>query len=136
MLRKLIVLSVLSFGLSLTWGSSPQVVEAQGNTKGNNEGRKLFMQYCVNCHGMDAKGTGPMAKLLKKAPANLTKIEKENGKFPFARIERTISGEQEIESHGTREMPVWGSYLRRKHGHGFAKLEIYNLTKYVESIQE
>lgn len=136
MLRKLIVSSLLLLGLIVTWVTSPQLVEAQNKNKASAEGRKLFMQYCVNCHGVDAKGTGPVAKLLKKAPADLTKIEKENGKFPFTRIERTISGADMIESHGTREMPVWGEYLRQRHGHGFATLEIYNLTKYIESIQQ
>lgn len=99
-------------------------------------GRKLFVRYCSTCHGLDAKGNGPSAKALKKTPANLTKIEKENGKFPSERVRRTISGEDENEAHGSRDMPIWGSILRRNGGEGFAKLEIYNLTKYLESIQE
>jgi hypothetical protein len=41
-----------------------------------------------------------------------------------------------LESHGSRDMPVWGTILRRKSGPGFATLEIYNLTKYIESIQQ
>lgn len=133
MLRKSLLLSALSFGLLMAFSS---FLAAKPEVKASAEGRKLFMQYCVTCHGTDAKGTGPTAKLLKKAPADLTKVEKENGKFPFTRIERTISGADMMESHGSREMPVWGPYLRRKSGPGFATLEIYNLTKYIESIQQ
>ncbi|MBS1812615.1 MAG: cytochrome c [Acidobacteria bacterium] len=138
MLQKLFVLTILTLGVAVSMYSlsTPLSAEAQSKGKSNSEGRKLFLQNCVTCHGADAKGTGPMAKLLKKAPADLTKVEKENGKFPFARVERTISGADMLESHGTRDMPVWGTVLRRKHGHGFATLEIYNLTKYIESIQE
>ncbi|MFN7926502.1 MAG: cytochrome c [Blastocatellia bacterium] len=137
MLRKSIVLSLLSVGLLLFLSSlsaTPGILAKE--EKGNSPGKKLFQQYCVTCHGTDAKGNGPTAKLLKKAPADLTKIEKENGKFPFARVERTIAGTDMLESHGTRDMPVWGTVLRRKSGAGFATLEIYNLTKYIESIQQ
>ncbi|HEX4947264.1 MAG TPA: cytochrome c [Blastocatellia bacterium] len=109
---------------------------AEPSQKTNGTGRKLFMQYCATCHGTDAKGTGPTAKLLKKAPADLTRIEKENGKFPFSRVQRVIAGDDMLESHGSRDMPVWGTILRRKSGPGFATLEIYNLTKYLESIQQ
>lgn len=138
MIRKLICLVVMGVGISLLLNSMTASSNLLARTveKKNGEGRKLFLQYCVTCHGTDAKGTGPTAKLLKKAPADLTKIEKENGKFPFARIQRVISGEDMLESHGTRDMPVWGTYLRRKVGASFATLEIYNLTKYIETIQQ
>jgi mono/diheme cytochrome c family protein len=99
-------------------------------------GRKLFLQNCVTCHGESATGDGPMAKLLKKAPADLTKIEKENGKFPRIRIQRIIGGEDMLDSHGTRDMPIWSAVLRQKHGIAFAQLERYNLTSYIESIQK
>lgn len=100
------------------------------------EGQKLFMKYCTSCHGPDAKGHGPVAPSLKKQPADLTHITPENGKFPVYRVEQTIAGEQMTGVHGTREMPVWGSILRRKGGEGLMKLEIYNLTKYLETIQQ
>lgn len=138
MWRKLISIPLLSIAAVLS-GYSFQAatkVLAEKNTKNTSEGRKLFQQYCVTCHGTDAKGTGPTAKLLKKTPADLTKIEKENGKFPFARIQRVIAGDDLVESHGTRDMPVWGTTLRRKTSAAFATLEIYNLTKYIESIQQ
>lgn len=35
-------------------------------------GQRLFVQHCVNCHGVDATGTGPLAKSLPKPPADLT----------------------------------------------------------------
>lgn len=138
MLRKMIAAVVVSAGVLLLPYTFPvvQKVQAEQPSKKNLEGRKTFMQYCATCHGTDAKGNGPTAKTLKKAPADLTRIEKQDGKFPAARIQRVISGDDMLESHGSRDMPVWGTVLRRKSGPGFATLEIYNLTKYLESIQE
>lgn len=138
MTRKLIATVVLSLGVALAGYtfSTTQTVLAEQGTKKNPEGHKLFMQYCATCHGADAKGTGPTAKVLKKAPADLTKIEKIDGKFPKIRVQRIISGDDMPDSHGSRDMPVWGTVLRQKVGAGFARLEIYNLTNYLESIQQ
>lgn len=138
MLRKCIAALSLSLGIFLLSYSVlvSQNALAEETAQKNEAGRKLFMQYCATCHGTDAKGDGPTAKTLKKAPADLTRIEKVNGKFPAARIQRVIAGDDMLESHGSRDMPVWGSVLRRKSGPGFATLEIYNLTKYIESIQQ
>lgn len=138
MTRKLIALLVLSLGVLLcpySYSSSQTGAPGQAAKK-NAEGRKLFMQYCATCHGAEAKGDGPTAKVLKKAPADLTKIEKVDGKFPSVHIQRIIAGDDMLESHGSRDMPVWGTVLRQKVGAGFAKLEIYNLTNYIESIQQ
>lgn len=138
MTRKLIATLVLSLGVVLVGYSfsTTRTVMAEQGTKKNSEGQKLFMQHCATCHGADAKGNGPTAKVLKKAPADLTKIEKVDGKFPKIRVQRIISGDDAMDSHGSRDMPVWGTVLRQKAGHGFAQLEIYNLTNYLESIQK
>src|SRR5262249_80915 len=75
---------------------------------GTVDGPELFKQYCAVCHGLDAKGNGPMAVSLKKAPADLTHISARNGgMFPRARVEQIISGNTRA-AHGTHEMPVWG----------------------------
>ncbi len=138
MTRKLIATLVLSMGVALVGYSisTTQTVMAQQPDKKNEKGHKLFMQYCATCHGADAKGNGPTAKVLKKAPADLTKIEKVDGKFPKLKVQRIISGDDMLDSHGSRDMPVWGAVLRQKGGIGFAQLEIYNLTNYLESIQK
>jgi mono/diheme cytochrome c family protein len=36
------------------------------------KGNKLYEQYCLQCHGTDGKGTGPLASSLEHAPADLT----------------------------------------------------------------
>ncbi|MFN0087809.1 MAG: c-type cytochrome [Blastocatellia bacterium] len=138
------MLAIAIFGLALSFAFSSGIVsraafaeqEKGKATSAITEGRKLFTRHCVSCHGMDGKGDGPVAKNLKTPPSDLTRIEKVDGKFPYVRVEQKIQGEAMTTSHGTREMPVWGSIFRRQAGEGFAKLEIYNLTKYLESIQQ
>ena len=38
------------------------------------QGPNLYKAYCAVCHGPNAKGDGPMAKSLKTAPSDLTRI--------------------------------------------------------------
>ena len=106
----------------------------------DDKGQKLYMQHCARCHGTDAKGHGPVATTLKTAPSDLTNIPKEGGKFPSIRISLVIQGEvgvTEIAAHGTREMPVWGQVFRAiTPDKANAQLNVYALTKYIESLQK
>lgn len=101
----------------------------------NARGRKLYVQYCASCHGMDAKGTGPVAASLKVAPTDLTTIAKRNGSFDRLKVENSINGEVSVAAHGTGEMPVWGAYFRKQQGQGISVLNIYALMKYLEAVQ-
>ena len=101
-------------------------------------GVTLYRNYCASCHGVDGKGVGPMAEWLRITTPDLTRIAKrEGGKFPSARVQRIISGEENIVAgHGTREMPVWGPVFSRvENDQDFGRVRIYNLSKYLESMQ-
>jgi len=103
------------------------------------DGRLLFRAYCAACHGADAKGNGPAASSLKTAPPDLTLISRRNGgKFPTIRVQKTISGEDVVTSpHGSREMPVWGPIFGQiAWDQDLGNVRIYNLTKYLESLQQ
>jgi mono/diheme cytochrome c family protein len=39
------------------------------------QGAELFKAYCAVCHGIDAKGNGPMAKSLKTATRYLERLQ-------------------------------------------------------------
>lgn len=73
-------------------------------------GKKRYMDYCAVCHGADAKGSGPFAKMLTTPPADLTVLTKNaGGTFPFDRIFETIDGRTTVGgAHGSPEMPIWG----------------------------
>jgi cbb3-type cytochrome c oxidase subunit III len=102
------------------------------------EGPALYTAYCAVCHGADGRGSGPMAKSLKTAPANLTRITTRNsGKFPLVRLEKIILGEEAITAgHGTREMPVWGPIFSQvAWDQDLGRIRVYNLAKFIEEIQ-
>lgn len=100
-------------------------------------GPDLYRAYCASCHGRDAKGNGPVAPALKAKVPDLTLIAYRNGGiFPRKRVREIIAGDDEIISHGTREMPVWGPIfhqVEQDRDWGYVRLD--NLAKYLESIQ-
>jgi len=103
------------------------------------EGPALFQAYCAPCHGKDGKGGGPVASVLKGPVPDLTRISQESGgKFPSDRVERIISGDElGISAHGSREMPIWGPTFKQiAWDQDLGRLCIYNLTKYLESLQQ
>jgi len=100
-------------------------------------GKEMFNAYCASCHGVDAKGTGPAAPALKKMPADLTGLAKNNGgKFPSSRVMSAIQGGTES-AHGSKEMPVWGPILLSVSNNRPSTVtqRISNLSGYIESLQ-
>ena len=100
-------------------------------------GKLDFRQYCQQCHGPTGVGDGPVAAALKKKPANLTLLSKNNGGvFPEDEVRNFINGSKTAEGHGTREMPIWGPIFGQiAWDQDLGKIRIYNLTKYIESLQ-
>ena len=108
-----------------------------------------FRSYCAPCHGLDGKGGGPVAVVLKTAPADLTLIgQRHGGRFPTEAVYITIEGTDMPAAHGSREMPVWGMWFTGQAvGEGLllkdakpaaeaARKRIRALVRYIETIQE
>ncbi len=75
------------------------------------DGRALFMQYCSACHGENARGDGPMARAMAKAPKDLTLIAlRHGGEFPRAKVLSTIDGYAKSDLAGP-SMPEFGELL-------------------------
>ena len=82
--------------------------------------------------------------MLMKRPADLTRLEKENGgEFPYWRVFAVIDGRYMVPEHGEREMPVWGrQFLQEdakvygpKGGEIVTTERIHELAGYVQSLQ-
>ncbi len=72
------------------------------------EGQRTYERACSSCHGLDARGDGPVALTLKVRPPNLTLLAKRNGGvFPRDRVTAIITGDIPLAAHGTPEIPVW-----------------------------
>ena len=82
---------------------------ASGRAQDVDVGKVEFQNSCAACHGADAKGRGPLSRMLKSTPPDLTMIaKKNNGVFPLNAVYEIIDGRNPVEAHGTREMPIWG----------------------------
>jgi hypothetical protein len=73
---------------------------------------QLYEQLCASCHGVEGKGDGPVAPLIKIGVPDLTRLAyRDGGEFPTEDVRRVIDGRFERPAHGPRDMPVWGWQL-------------------------
>lgn len=136
----LIVLGLSASGCT----SSPTVpIEAVDSRPPTlNEAREVYRDACASCHGPTGTGDGPVAPALKSAPTDLTRLsERHGGVFPRELVIRTVTGDNAIASHGTREMPVWSQRFTPT-GYGatavaaiYARRQVELVVTYVESLQ-
>lgn len=111
-------------------------------------GKREFDTACAVCHGLSGKGNGPMADIFGgRLPDVTTMAARNNGVFPFARVQETIDGTRQPRSHGPREMPIWGQrysqlamadnpeYFGPFEAAAFARARILALTEYVHRLQ-
>jgi mono/diheme cytochrome c family protein len=99
-------------------------------------GSEMYKTWCASCHGTAGKGDGPAASDLKTHPTDLTQLSKKNGgKFPTERVRNYIEGIAAAPAHGSREMPVWGTYFRQIGDDKAATYRIVTLANHVDSLQ-
>ena len=101
------------------------------------EGSEIFKNHCASCHGVDARGHGPIASSLKHHVPDLTLISQQSGgKFPSDRVKQVIDGSDSPSAHGNREMPVWGPLFHHiDKDQDFGPVRLEAVSKYLESIQ-
>lgn len=107
-------------------------------------GKREYRRYCAQCHGLNAKGDGPVATALKKKPTDLTMLaKKNNGEFPEKKVVAFIDGSETVAAHGSRAMPIWGLAFRKPsstHTAAHTTREVHErinmLVDYLKSVQE
>jgi mono/diheme cytochrome c family protein len=81
---------------------------SSGAAEGIDLGKSEYEANCILCHGKDLRG-GAYVDFLTATPLDLTQLSRKNGGvFPVARVFDVIDGRNEVKSHGTRDMPIWG----------------------------
>lgn len=123
--------------------AAPIVARAEGPTPQQRvkfDGATVFRTYCVVCHGESAKGDGPLAGQLRKAPADLTLFTRNNkGTFPKEMVAKIIDGREPVTGHGGGDMPVWGDAFSRSLEDAdpeSVKQKIQSLVDYLASVQQ
>lgn len=100
--------------ITLPWVVPVSASQQTAGSKSIPAGSGLFSTYCVVCHGADGKGTGPLADSLKRRPADLTLLAKNNGgTYPREMVAKIIDGREGVKGHGGGDMPVWGDAFER-----------------------
>lgn len=131
-MKRILMCAVLSLIIGPSWAQD-------GET-----GRETYVRYCATCHGMEARGNGPMGPSLILAPKDLTQLAALNdGVFPTFRVVARIDGSDALVSHGS-PMPVYGDFfqgkgvpLRVETGQMVMTSQpIVSLVTYLEGIQE
>jgi mono/diheme cytochrome c family protein len=141
-MKRFVARVVIPVGLVAVFAT---ITSTQGATPGANQeskmtfsGATLFDDYCKACHGVRAIGDGPLAKLLRRPPANLTLLARKNdGVFSAEMVSRIIDGRKPLAGHGGGDMPVWGeAFGKSVDGADTTPTKITALVAYLESIQQ
>ena len=118
--RKIFAAIVLAGVASASWSADKEDI-----------GKREYDNNCIACHGVDGKG-GAYVDFLKTTPPDLTQLTKTNGGvFPLERVYGAIDGRQQVKSHGTREMPIWGRDYQIRAGEHYYGDVIYDSDAFV-----
>jgi mono/diheme cytochrome c family protein len=101
-------------------------------------GGQTFMTRCAVCHGIAARGDGPLADSLRVRPPDLTLLAKRAGSYSEDTVRRIIDGRKPVKGHGGPDMPVWGDAFKAAPD-GFSdasvRERIGGVVEYLRSIQ-
>lgn len=103
-------------------------------------GEDEFLWNCAECHGFEGKGDGPLAKVLIKPPADLTKIAARNvGVFPAEKIFKMIAQADDVTGHQSFQMPkFWERFQQSegRRGYDAPEIRIQAIVDYLKTIQK
>lgn len=101
------------------------------------DGAEEFQRHCALCHGLDGRGSGPLAEALKAMPTDLTRLSaRAGGEFPATRVADVIRNGGGVLGHGSSAMLAWGTYFAEKGQPKVAKERIGELVAYIKSLQQ
>jgi mono/diheme cytochrome c family protein len=93
------------------------------------KGAAHYRIFCINCHGEQADGKGPLVNLLKIKPSDLTTLGSTlQGETILERVVRAVDGRHKVGEGGERNMPVFSDNL--------AITTVYELAAFIEAIQQ
>ncbi|WP_456405575.1 c-type cytochrome [Thiolapillus sp.] len=104
------------------------VLAAPSQEEAIKKGREHFKIFCVNCHGVNADGKGPLVESLKITPYDLTALKQTGDLCIAERVLRAIAGLHDVAAGQKKDMPVFSGNLE--------SITVYEITQYLKSIQK
>lgn len=93
------------------------------------KGQEHFKIFCVNCHGINADGKGPLTDTMEIAPSDLTALKQTGGDICLAeRVLKAVAGLHDVAPGQEQKMPTFSGNLEG--------ITIYEITQYLKSIQK
>ena len=91
--------------------TATSITDVLANPPAAYEGRRLYVSYCLLCHGVDGKGGGPLAKAMKIDTADLTTTVRSRSDTILTKIitgdgRQTITG-RDRHNLLSEAMPEW-----------------------------
>jgi mono/diheme cytochrome c family protein len=130
----------LALGLWLAGPLFAQEIGGKATPGENYVGSDLYKVYCASCHGVSAKGDGPLAAQLRSRPPDLTLIAKrDDGKWNADKVARMVDGRESVKGHGGPDMPVWGDAFKstsQGKDEESVKAKVQALVAHLASLQE
>jgi mono/diheme cytochrome c family protein len=91
--------------------AAPAPTQGPADPAAVQRGVEHYRIFCANCHGAEADGNGPTAKLLKIAPTNLTLLARmQGGQLDPVRVLKALDGRHLV--GGDQKMPVFSESLQ------------------------
>lgn len=138
--RHAVLCATLLFAICVVGAKARPTVEETLPSNYVPSGKLTFRLYCASCHGIDAKGQGPFASMLKVPPPDLTTLAKRHdGKFPYDYVSNILRfGPGPTVLHGSADMPTWGPIFQYldKNDERAVQQRIKNICNYLASLQE
>lgn len=139
-------IAAATLGMAMIGGLGIVANSAENSVAKLDFGKREYESKCAVCHGSSGKGDGPYAGLLGTKIADLTTLSRRNnGVFPFQRVQEIIDGRQSFKAHGPSDMPIWGLDYRGRAAEShmdvpydpeaYVRIRILALTEYVYRLQ-
>ena len=135
-----VLLTALGLGAAAT---TAQNKPAPGNEPARRaiaaSGKQTYMQYCASCHGVEARGNGPAAFVLKTAPPDLSTLANRHGvQFPHDYRFDVMRFGTRFAAHGSSDMPIWGPVFGSLENYDelAVRKRIRDLSDYLASLQQ
>ena len=135
---RVILLIVVALTTAATAAQNNSAADKPPRTVGTS-GKQTYTYYCATCHGVDARGNGPAAVVLKTPPPDLTTLAKRHGgQFPYDYVYAVLRFGTRFAAHGSSEMPIWGPIFGSTESYDevAVRKRIKDLSDYLASLQE